>query len=90
MSDEEFGSWQKKLIATIIVAIVGGNVGFMLNKTTPEVRHDPFTGKQGRDLEHRIDRIHAEQTKMIWRMQQVEKKCAQCTIKQQDHFRMHP
>ena len=90
MSDDEFSSWQKKLVAAIIIALVGGNAGFLLNKSTSEVSYDPFTGTEGRAAEHRVDRIDAEQLKMIWRMQQVEKQCKDANEAMQEHFRIHP
>ena len=90
MSDDEFNSWQKKLIAAIIIALVGGNAGFLLNKTSSDGRYDPFTGAEGKEMEHRLDRVDTEQQKMIWRMNQVENCCDNCREKTQDHYRAHP
>ena len=97
MNDSDL-STQKKLIIAIILAVGGGNLtSLLVNKSTDTVRHDPFTGTQGKALEHvinkmeqRLDRIDAEQVKMIWRMGQVEKSCNASTDKLQEHFRRHP
>ena len=96
MNDSDL-STQKKLIIAVILAVGGGNLtSLLVNKSTDTVRHDPFTGTQGKVLEQaiekmeqRLDRIDAEQVKMIWRMGQVEKKCDACTDKMQEHFRRH-
>ena len=97
MSEEEFSNWQKKLLVAVLVAILGGNTLGFLNMRNPDVRSDPFTGTQGKDLvqaiekmEQRLDRIDSEQVKMIWRMGQVEKSCNLSTEKLQEHFRRHP
>ena len=90
MSDDEFSSWQKKLFAGIFVAILGGNAGFLLNKANPDMRNDPFTGREGREMERRLDRIDAEQQKMIYRMLRREEDAKECRDMLQTHLRRHP
>ena len=90
MSDEEFSSWQKKLIAAIVIALVGGNAGFLLNKTTQDARYDPFTGTEGREMEHRIDRVDAIQQTMSFRMAQREEQAKECRKQLDSHLRRHP
>jgi hypothetical protein len=90
MSDEEFNSWQKKLVAAIIIALVGGNAGFLLNKTTSDARYDPFTGSEGRAIEHRLDEVYSIQQTMLFRMEQMEDYSAECRIRLRDHLRQHP
>ena len=90
MNDDEFNSWQKKLIAAVIIALAGGNAGFLLNKSTSEVRHDPFTGSEGKEMELRIDRIDTEQQKMIYRMMRREEDSKDCLKTLQEHLRQHP
>ena len=60
MSDEDFASWQKKLYAWIVVAVVGGNMGTLLNAFNPGIRSDPFTGTAGAALERRVDTLESE------------------------------
>ena len=90
MSDDEFSSWQKKLFAAIIIAILGGNAGFLLNKTTPQARNDPFTGTEGREMEHRLDRVDAIQQTMSFRMAQREEQAKECRQQLDSHLRRHP
>ena len=89
MDDDEI-TIDKKVLAYILIAILGGNAGVvLLNKGTPVARSDPFTGKEGRELERRTDRIDAEQQKMIWRMQTVERGIAKCQKITEEHLRQH-
>ena len=99
MTDEDFNLWQKKVlaIAAVVIAIVSGNAGFFINKITPEVRYDPFTGADGdviietiEKMERRIDRIDSEQQKMIWRMKEVERRCRATREDIKDHYKGHP
>ena len=88
MIDEEFSGIQKKLFLWLFVAVLGGNAGVIaLNKANPESRADPFTGTEGKELERRIDRIDAEQQKMIWRMVNQETAATECRKTLQDHLR---
>ena len=89
MSDDEFSSWQIKLLAGMII-IFASNAGFMLNKSSPEMRSDPFTGTEGRDMERRLDRVDAEQQKMIYRMRLREDDAKECRGMIQEHLRQHP
>ena len=91
MSDEEFSGLQKKLFLWLFVAVLGGNAGVIaINKSNPQSRADPFTGAEGKELERRIDRIDAEQQKMIWRMVTQEADSTECQKTIQDHLRRHP
>ena len=88
MSDEEFSGIQKKLFLWLFVAVLGGNAGVIaLNKSAPESRADPFTGQEGKEFERRIDRIDAEQQKMIWRMVNQEAAATECRKNLQNHLR---
>jgi hypothetical protein len=90
LSDEEFNSWQKKLVAAIIIALVGGNAGFFLNKTIPDARFDPFTGSEGAVQEKRLDVVESTQKTMLYRMKRQEVWRDECRITVQDHLRHHP
>ena len=74
-------------IATLIGS-VGLNQG--INKVTPTVRNDPFTGSEGREMERRLDRIDSEQQKMIYRMLRREEDAKECRDMLQTHLRRHP
>lgn len=74
--DEEFNSWQKKLIAAIFIALVGGNAGFLLNTTTPD--------------ETRIDNIDSIQQIILFRIERQEEWHSECKNTVQDHLRSHP
>ena len=55
MSDDEFSSIQKKLIGWLLVGLLGGNsVVMLLNKNNPDMRSDPFTGSDAKEMETRI------------------------------------
>ena len=68
MSEEEFTNWQKKLFAALLVAILGGNTLGFLNMRNSDVRSDPFTGTQGRQLQNELATINAIQQTMLHRM----------------------
>ena len=91
MSDEEFSGIQKKIFAWLLIAVLGSNAGMLaLNKANPQFRADAFTGQEGKELESRINRIDAEQQKMIWRMVKQEAAATECQKTTQDHLRRHP
>ena len=69
MDDNEFDKWQKKLFVAVILAVVGGNAGSFLNSVRTDIRADPFTGTQGRELEHRIDAIEAQTAVIQFRLE---------------------
>ena len=69
MSDDEFSAYQRKIVIGIILAIIGGNVGFVLNKANTDVRADPFTGTQGTELERRIDELESRADVFDFRIQ---------------------
>ena len=54
------------------------------------MRSDPFTGTEGRDMERRLDRVDAEQQKMIYRMRLREDDAKECRGMIQEHLRQHP
>ena len=84
-------SFDKKTLAYVLILVMSGNAGVVfLNKTNPELRADSFTGQEGKDLEIRINRIDAEQQKMIWRMVKQEAATTECQKTTQDHLRRHP
>jgi hypothetical protein len=87
MSDEE----QKKILWWIIATLLG-SVGLNqgINKITPEVRNDPFTGAQGQQMERRLDKIYSVQQTMLYRMSRQEAWRKECRITVQDHLRQHP
>ena len=62
MTDEQYTE-NRKLVIAVVLAILGGNVGTLLNKTTPDVRNDPFTGTEARQmvdqLQFRIEQCEA-------------------------------
>ena len=68
MSDDDFAAWQKKLYVWIIVAVVGGNAGTLLNALNPNMRSDSFTGADGALLERRIDTLEADLGVVIYRI----------------------
>lgn len=57
-SHEEIVRSNWKLLTAIIVAIVGGNFGTLLNKTTSDMRYDAWTGTQdSREMEKLRDEV---------------------------------
>ena len=52
MSEGEFDSIQKRLIGWLLIAVLGANSGvILLNKNSPAMRSDPFTGADAEELE---------------------------------------
>ena len=89
MSDDDLDAIQKKIFGWVIVAVLGGNAGFILNAVSPETRNDPFTGTEGAAMELRLDRIDAEQQKMIYRMGKIEAWGEKCRDRVNEHLRNH-
>jgi hypothetical protein len=89
LSDEEFNSWQKKLVAAMIIALIGGG-GVLLNKTRTDARHDPFTGTEGKLQERRLDTLYSIQQTMLFRMERREEEADACRMQLDDHLRQHP
>lgn len=95
MSEDEFNSLQKRIMGWLLIAVLGGNTGvILLNKSSPEMRSDPFTGSQGKELrnqissiENRMDRVEAEQGKLIYRIDQSEAWQKDCRQLVQEHLR---
>ena len=51
MSEGEFDSIQKRLIGWLLIAVLGANSGvILLNKNSPAMRSDPFTGADADEL----------------------------------------
>jgi len=51
MSEDEFSNMQKKLLGWLLVVVLGGNTGvILLNKSNPDMRSDPFTGTDAKEL----------------------------------------
>lgn len=82
-----------------VIAALLGSVGLNqgINKGFQDVRHDPFTGSQGkilrtdiRSMEHRVDMIDREQWRMIDRMQRREDEAEKCRELLDGHMRKHP
>ena len=90
MSEEEFSGVQKRLIGWILIAVLGGNAGAMLNLGTSKVRSDPFTGSQGRDLQKQLNKIDAIQQTMLHRMQEREREDRELSKLVREHLRRHP
>ena len=90
MSEEEFSSVQKKLIFWIIVAVLGGNAGAMLNLGTSKVRSDPFTGTEAREMQRQLNKVDAIQQTMLHRMQNRERDDREILQMLQEHLRGHP
>lgn len=44
----------RKLFITALVVILGGNASGIFNAVSPNVRHDPFTGRDGAELRSEI------------------------------------
>jgi len=89
MSEEEFSGVQKRLIGWILIAVLGGNAGAMLNLGTSKVRSDPFTGTQVRELEHQVNKIDAIQQTMLHRMQRREEQDKELQRLIENHLRRH-
>ena len=70
MGDEEKTKVLWWFIATLIGS-VGLNQG--INKVTPTVRNDPFTGSQGVLMERRVDKLETELSVLLWRMKNCER-----------------
>jgi hypothetical protein len=52
MSDDEFSGVQKKIMAWLLIGVLGGNaLVITLNKANPDMRSDPFTGTDAEELE---------------------------------------
>jgi hypothetical protein len=91
MSDDEFTGLQKKILGWLLVAVVGGNTGvILLNKTSPDMRSDPFTGSEGRELQKQVNRIDAIQQTMLHRMQRREEDDRELADLIEQHLRRHP
>ena len=55
MSENENVSFDKKTLAWFLMVALGGNIGVLsLNRATPEVRSDPFTGAEAEELKAEI------------------------------------
>ena len=50
----------KKLFIYALVVLFGGNITGIINSISPDYRADPFTGRQGADLQRQIDEIRAD------------------------------
>jgi hypothetical protein len=87
VGDEE----QKKILWWFIATLLG-SVGLNqgINKYTPTVRSDPFTGTQGHSLETRVSNMYAEQYLLINRMDHMEKWATECRKRVELHLRHHP
>lgn len=69
MTDEE----KTKILWWVILALLGSvGVNQGINKYTPSVRHDAFTGRQGEELEHRIDTLESKCAVVEWRLDKIE------------------
>ena len=90
MSEEELSTWQKKLFGWVIVAVLGGNAGAMINFNTEKARSDPFTGTQGEELSRDISRINAIQQTMLHRMGIREQDNRDLKQLIEAHLRRHP
>jgi hypothetical protein len=44
----------RKLFITALVVILGGNASGIFNAVSPNVRHDPFTGRDGAELKSEL------------------------------------
>jgi len=80
--DLPLSSWQKQAIGWIIVVVLGGNAGAMLNLSR--------STSDGEALEHRVDEIYAVQRTMIHRMSQQEKWRDRCRDRVNKHLIGHP
>jgi hypothetical protein len=82
---------QKKILWWIIATLIG-SVGLNqgINKYTPNVRSDPYTGTQGHRLESQVSKIYAEQYLMINRMDHMESWSEECRERVELHLRHHP
>lgn len=54
----------KKLIAFAVLVLFGGNITGIVNSVSPDFRADPFTGREGRELQRQIDEIRADDTEL--------------------------
>ena len=80
----------KRLWVAVLVAVIGGNTTGLLNAITPEVRKDPLTGSEGRELLLEIHRIDKIQYLMGSRMERREKESEAITNLLRQHMRGHP
>ena len=65
MSESEFDKLQKKLVVLVLLAVLGSNTGVvLLNKSSPDMRADPFTGKDAELMRSKameaVDQMFAE------------------------------
>ena len=89
MSEEEFSGVQKKLIGWILIAVLGGNAGAMLNLGTSKVRSDPFTGSEGREMQKQLNKVDAIQQTMLHRMANREREDRELQKMLREHLRRH-
>ena len=45
---------KKTLAAIIAVVLFGGNLTGIINTVSPDIRNDPFTGREGQELDDRL------------------------------------
>lgn len=62
----------KKLVAFALLVLFGGNFSGILNTINPDIRSDPFTGSEGRDLQRQIDAIKQDDFELRESMQALE------------------
>jgi len=54
-----------KLVAVVVVATLGGNVGSILNSVNPDIRADAFTATMARQLHNTIDQEMERERKIL-------------------------
>ena len=90
MADDDNTLTPKRLYLALLIAVLGGNTGSIINSITPTVRSDPMTGTQGKELIKELHRIDKIQYLMDSRMKQRESQSRATLELIRQHMQAHP